>query len=87
MKANKKNIQMLTAIMGLQAMIGNDHLDVMGLEQRDVKPIPKPQKKVVIPKGLKEFKIHGFTVYAINHKNAMKKVQRLATQVKWNTDK
>lgn len=39
-------------------------------------------KSKIIPKGCKEFKIHGHTVVALNKKSAFKKVKKLIENIK-----
>lgn len=59
-------------LMGLMA------LGMMDSPYRGIRYEPDTKEvKKVIPKGLKEFEIDGHKVFALNHRNALRKVKKL----------
>lgn len=77
MRSNRKEIQMLTALLGLQAMASGAP-DIFGImdEPRHHFKEPQPIKKV-IPNACAEYSFYGFTVIAISEKSARKKCAKL----------
>jgi hypothetical protein len=68
--------KMLLAMMALAAIEPLDY-DPYGSKRRGRKYVPEKDPEKPIPKGHKEFNINGQIVYALNYKNALKKVKKL----------
>ncbi len=64
-----KNKATLMALMALAMMDSPNRGARYEPDNKQIKPI--------IPKGLKEFEIDGHKVFALNHKNALRKVKKL----------
>lgn len=73
----KSSMRMLTLFAATGIMSGGfaQHSNSIQPKDIDVKPVEPPT-----PKGHKKFEMKGKTIWALNYKNAKKKLERMQTE-------